>query len=65
MAEFLFQVNHRVKERDTGRLGRITYCGTTVDPSGRFYTVLFDDGETKRTAESELLPAGPKPPGPK
>jgi hypothetical protein len=63
MAEFLFQVNGRVKERETGRFGRVKYCGTTGEVSGRFYDVAFDDGKTERVPESELLPAGPEPPG--
>ncbi len=57
MAEFLFQIDQRVKQKETGRLGTVKYRSTTGDVGGRFYEVIFDDGKTERIAESELLPA--------
>lgn len=64
MAEYLFVVKQRVQERETGRVGRVKYRGTTDEVSGRFYEVVFDDGKTARVSESKLLPASPEAPGP-
>lgn len=67
MAEYLFVVKQRVQERETGRVGRVKYQGTTGDASVvRFYDVLFEDskdGKPERREESKLRAAGPEAPG--
>lgn len=58
MAEFLFQVGQRVRVRETNELGTVEYRGTTGDATVvRFYKVRFEDGQTKRIPENQLLPA--------
>jgi hypothetical protein len=68
MTKYTFEINERVTERETGKVGRVKYRSETGSSTGgvnvRIYTVLFTDGTTKVIEESKLMAAGPGPPGP-
>jgi hypothetical protein len=60
MAGFLYQMGQRVKEKDSGKIGRVERRDADPTlPDVRFYQVKFEDGKSARILEKDLWPADP------
>jgi hypothetical protein len=57
MVNFRFTVGQRVKVKGTNETGTVVRCDTEPTLELAFYEVNFEDGSTRRIAESRLLPA--------
>jgi hypothetical protein len=57
MVKFRFTVGQRVKVQGFDEVGTVVCCDTEPTLQLSFYEVKFDDGSTRRIAESRLQPA--------
>jgi hypothetical protein len=57
MLIFRFTVGQAVKVQGTDEIGTVVRCDTEPTLQIPFYEVKFEDGSTRRIAESRLLPA--------